>query len=195
VLAARFDLNAHSPADLKRVAAAQRGGLNCAAAPGEMALACEKLNFVLGGGVVTVPYAGIGPAMNALIGGHVDIMFAPRDAVVPQLPAGRIVALASGGVTSPPAPLDKLPLLKDTWPDFTVIGFTGILVPPSTPTQNIAMLNRAFNDILVEPEVRNWLEAWGTLSPANGPEKLSRTLAEKTEYYRRLSAQIGLTPQ
>jgi tripartite-type tricarboxylate transporter receptor subunit TctC len=195
VLATRADLNVHSPADLKRIAAAQRGGLNCAAPPGEMTLACEKLNFVLGGGVVTVPYSSVGPAMNALLGGHVDLMFAPRDAVVPQLSSRRIVALASGGVASPPAPLETLPLLRETWPDFTVMGFTGILVPASTPVQIVAMLNKVFNEILVEPEVRNWLEAWSTISRPNGPEKLAQTLAEKTEYYRRLSAQIGLTPQ
>jgi tripartite-type tricarboxylate transporter receptor subunit TctC len=195
VLVARSGLNAQSPADLQRVAAAQPGGLNCAAPPGEMALACEKLNFVLGGGVVTVPFARIGPAMNALMGGHVDLMFAPRDAVVPQLAARRIVALASGGVETPPPPLDALPLLKDTWRDFTVVGFTGILVPASTPVQTVAALNRAFNAILVEPEVQNWLAAWGTKPRPNGPEKLAQTLADRTEYYRRLSAQIGLTPQ
>ena len=195
VLAVRSGLGVSSPVDLKRAAASRPGGLNCAAPPGEMAMACEKLNVVLGGGVVTVPFASIGPAMNALIGAHVDLMFAPRDAVVPQLEGRRIVALASGGVKHLPAPLDKLPLLKDTWQDFTVIGFTGILVPASTPAETIAMLNREFNVILETPEVQNWLVALGTAPQANAPEKLARTLAERTEYYRRLSAQIGLKPQ
>ncbi len=195
VLVARSELGASGVADLQRVAGLQRGGLNCAAPPGEMALACERLKVALGGAVVVIPYSSIGPAMTALMGGQVDVMFAPRDAVVPQLETRRILPLASGAPQRPPAPLDKLPLLKDVWPGFTASGFTGILVPAGTPQATVTMLNREFNRVLLDPQVHAWLAAWGTPSAANAPGKLAQTLSDKALYYRQLAEQIGLKPQ
>ncbi len=195
ILATRRDLDARNPADLRRVAELQPGGLNCAAPPGEMALACDQLKQVLGGAVVPVPYPGVAPAMNALSGGQVDVMFAPFDSVVPQLDGKRIVALANAGTRTAMAPLDGLPLLKDTWPGFTVIGFLGILAPAGTPTETVNRLNAEFNRILVDPKVREFLLARGSRPQENGPEKLAATLAERAEHYRRLASQIGLKPQ
>ena len=196
VVVVRKGLDVTGPADLRRVAAQQRGGLNCAAPPGEMGLGCEQLKQVLGGAVVAVPYPGVAPAMNALVGGQVDIMLAPYDAVLPQHEAGRLVALATAGSRPGIAPFDRLPLLKDTWPGFTVEGLIGVLAPAGTPPETIRNLNREFNSLLKDPQVREFMRARGsTIEDASPPEKLGATLAERFDYYRRLADAIGLKPQ
>ncbi len=196
VMVVRKGLDVGSPSDLRRVASLQRGGLNCAAPPGEMGLGCEQLKQVLGGAVVTVPYPGVAPAMNALVGGQVDVMLAPYDAVLPQLDGGRVLALATTGTRPAMAPFDRLPLLKDTWPGFTVVGFLGILAPVGTPPETIRGLNREFNSLLKDPQVREFMRARGSsVEDGSPPEKLGATLAERMEHYRRLAEAIGLKPQ
>jgi len=196
VMVTRKGLDAAGPADLKRVAALQRGGLNCAAPPGEMGLGCEQLKQVLGGAVVPVPYPGVAPAINALVGGQVDIMLAPYDAVLPHLEAGRVVPVATTGTRPAMAPFDRLPLLKDTWPGFTVVGFLGILAPAGTPPDTIRALNREFNLLLKDPQVREFMRARGSsIEDGSPPEKLGATLADRLEYYRRLAESVGLKPQ
>jgi tripartite-type tricarboxylate transporter receptor subunit TctC len=144
--------------------------------------------------VVPVPFAGFSQALNALIGGHVDLMFAPRDVVEAQLAGQRIVPLACAGAVAPQGPLSHLPLLKDTWPGFAVEGWVGVLVPSGTPPEKVSQLNREFNRVLEDPQVHHMLASWGPPPLHNAPEKLARSLAEKTEYYRRLAAEIGLSP-
>ncbi len=196
IMVVRQGLDARHPADLPNLAKRQAGGLNCAAPPGEMALACEQLKQLLGGQLVVVPYPGVAPAMNALIGGQVDIMLAPYDAVLAQLPGDRIVPLASTGNKPSMAPFDRLPLLMDTWPGFTVIGFLGVFAPAGTPPETVRLLNRHLNQLLKEPQLGDFMKARGsTLEYDSPPGKLGATMSDRMDYYRRVVVLLGLKPQ
>jgi len=197
VVVVRKSLGVREPSDLQRAAAQQPGGLNCAAPPGGLGLACEQLKLALGpGSVVTVPYAGVAPAMNALLGGQVDIAVVPYDAVAPQLETGLVVAVASAGPEPAGPPFEKLPRMMQFWPSFTVVGFMGVMVPAGTPPATIAGLNRAFNNVLKDPQVRDALRGRGrTLKVGGSPGEFSASIAERIDYYRRLADAIGLKPQ
>lgn len=194
VLAVRRGLDAQGPDDLRRLAARQPGGLNCAAPPGDAALACEQLRHLLGGASVTIPYPGVAPAMNALAAGQVDLVVAPFDAALAM--GERIVPLAATGPRPLNPPLDKLPLLKDAFPDFVVAGFLGVLAPAGTPDDIIRLLHREMNAALKEPHLRDMMIARGSNVEFDAPpERLGQLLAERLAYYRKLVETVGIKPQ
>ena len=196
VMLARKGLDVHLPSDLARAAAAQRGGLNCAAPPGEMALGCEQLKQALGGAVVTVPYPGVAPAITALAGGQVDVMLAPYDAALPWADGERITPIATTGSRQLNAPFDRLPQLRESWPGFVVTGLLGIMAPAGTPPDVVRRINRDFNLALKDPKVREFMLARGSsLEDDSPPEKLGQLLADRLAYYRRLAASLGLKPE
>ncbi len=142
---------ASSVRDLEQAPASRPGGWNCAAVPGATTMACEQLRARSGGAVVTVPYAGLAQALNALQGGHVDIMFSNIDAVARVVQAGRLRVLAASARGEGAA--DAVPLFAQAWPDFLMEGAYGVFVPIHTPAARVQQLNREFNQVLAEPEV------------------------------------------
>lgn len=137
--------------DLEHAPPGRPGGWNCAAVPGATTMACEQLRANTGGAVVTVPYAGLAQALNALQGGHVDIMFANIDAVAKLVQTGRLRVLAASA--RGPGPVETVPLFTQVWPDFLMEGAYGVLVPIQTPAARVEQLNRDFNKVLAEPDV------------------------------------------
>ncbi|HSH90716.1 MAG TPA: tripartite tricarboxylate transporter substrate binding protein [Ramlibacter sp.] len=196
VMLVRKGLDIRQPAELRTAAAAQRGGLNCGAPPGEMALGCEQLKQALGGAVVTVPYPGVAPAINALAAGTVDVMLAPYDAALPFVEGGRASAIATTGTSRALPPFDRLSLASETWPGYTVIGMLAVFAPAGTPPETVRRLNQAFAAALKEPQVRDYMLARGsTLDDHSPPEMLANTVADRAAFYRRLAATLGLNPQ
>jgi tripartite-type tricarboxylate transporter receptor subunit TctC len=187
-------LELKSLADLKQLAQSRPDGLNCGAAPGGMALDCEHLRLLLGGKVVAVPYAGIAPTLHALMAGQVDLAFISGGSVSPLLGNPRVRVLASGAARPAAPPLDNLPLLKDTWPGWVSGGFMGVFVPAGTPTAIVERLNREFNQVLADPEVRAAALLSGDVLVGGAPEVMTRTLAQEIESRGRTAQEAGVKP-
>jgi len=195
LLVVHHALEVHSVADLPGAAQRRPGGLNCAAPPGQLSFACERLRLLLGGRVVTIPYPGVAPALNALAAGQVDLMFVPRGALTATVPSGRVRALATAGPRKAYAPFEHLPLLKHTWPEMVSYGYAGIYVAAETPPDLIEALNRAFNRVLAMPEVRQAMLDLGYRPMGGSAEMLGHLLAQEVDSYARIATQIGLKPQ
>jgi tripartite-type tricarboxylate transporter receptor subunit TctC len=186
LLAANAQLELRSLAGLARLARIRSQGLNCAGIPGQMALGCDHLGKILDGRVVTVPFQSMMPALNAMLAGHVDIMFVPRAAAGPLARDGRLTVLASAAETRSQPPFERLPLLKETWPLIKMHSYAGLYVPAGTPSEVVARLNRELNTILSAPETRDYLDGLGYTVVGGSPEVLFHQVADDIEYYRRL---------
>lgn len=174
--------------DLAALAAARPQGLNCGAPPGPMFLACEQLRMRLGGKVATIPYQGIAPAVAALLGGHVDVVFLNVEAVDKQLEAGKLRALGA----SSPAAGTQAALFSEVWPGFVLEGFSGVLVPAGTPRERVLRLNREINGLLAESQLAAFMRETGQ-EPAGGtPEQFGQTLLRAHQRYEELVRKLGL---
>lgn len=194
MLAVHGALEIRSVADLVEAARRKPGGLNCGAPPGQLAFGCERLRLLLGGHLVSIPYAGVAPALTALAGGQVDLMLAPRASLSPVVATGKVRALASAGPRKASAPYQHLPLLKDTWPEMVSYGYAAIYVAAQTPAPMVDALNDALNRVLAMPDARQGMLELG-YHPVGGPVDLpARLLAQEIASYTRLAAQIGLKP-
>jgi tripartite-type tricarboxylate transporter receptor subunit TctC len=107
--------------------------------------------------ITHVPYRGGGPAMNDVLGGHVDLIAGSAALITPQLGTNMIRPIMQLGRA-------RLPLLKDTqtaieagFPDFETLAWWGIFAPNGTPPDVIANMGKVVREILSEPAVADRL--------------------------------------
>jgi tripartite-type tricarboxylate transporter receptor subunit TctC len=140
-------------------------------------LAGEMFKSATGTRLVHVPYKGAGPAVNALIAGEIQVMFAPIVAVLPQVKAGRLRAL---GVTSAKrsAAAPDLPTLAEAGlTGYEISSWFGLFVPASTPAAVVDKLFKDTSRVLKSPDV---IERFAK----EGAEPVGSTPAEFNNYVR-----------
>jgi tripartite-type tricarboxylate transporter receptor subunit TctC len=113
------------------------------------------------GNATGVPFQSGAPALNALLGRHVDILAAPVAEVHPQVAQGAARVLAVTGPRRAAAFPDAATLDELGLPGLGINGWVGILAPAKTPTDICAKLNAAVNQVVVRPEVDKRLRQLG----------------------------------
>jgi tripartite-type tricarboxylate transporter receptor subunit TctC len=120
-------------------------------------LAMTVLGNKAGVEITHVPYRGGGPAMNDVLGGHVDLIAGSAALVMAQLGTNLLRPVLQLG-------RERLPVLKDTqtaieagFPDFEALAWWGIFAPTGTPADIIASMAKSVREILSEPAVATQL--------------------------------------
>lgn len=147
-------------------------------------LAMEALAARSGTSVVHVPYAGSGPAMTALLGGNADIAVLPAAAVMAQVKAGKIKALAVA-TANRSAALPEVPTLAEGGiRDVQADAWMGFVVPAKTPDAIVRRLNAELVAILADPEVREKLKLQYMDVVAGSPAEARAVLNADIERWR-----------
>ncbi|CAM4068525.1 Bug family tripartite tricarboxylate transporter substrate binding protein [Bordetella muralis] len=123
-------------------------------------LAGEMFNIKAGTKMEHVPFSGSGPAVNALLGGHVDVMFDDMPSSAPHVKAGSLRALAVTGTTRSDL-FPDLPTLSEVGKPYGLEGFDVsawffLGAPAGIPDDIADSLNRTLNTILVEDDMRRY---------------------------------------
>src|SRR2546421_7160654 len=124
-------------------------------------LPMEMFKLTAGIDLVHVPYKGLGPAFNDVVGGQIPVMFAGMSNVFPHLKSGRIRALAIGSAKRSAAMPDVPPMQEAGVPGFDYTAWAGFLAPAGTPAAIIEKLNADLSKALLLPEVRDKLATLG----------------------------------
>jgi tripartite-type tricarboxylate transporter receptor subunit TctC len=146
-----------------------------------------------GTNLVHVPYKGAGPALNDLLGGHVDVMFGNPTSLVPQIKSGKLRALGVMDSKRNPA-LPDVPTAKElNLPELAnVIEWYGVVVPAATPKAIVNKLGADIIRVMNLPDVRERLAQMGqTPSPADG-EEFGRYILADYERWRRVVNAAGI---
>jgi len=104
--------------------------------------------------VQLIPYRGAGPAMQDLISGQVDVLVAQAAAVLPQVRAGTMKALANLSPRRSPAVPDIASSDESGVAGLYASGWFGFFAPKGTPKDVIATLNGAMVQVLADLAVR-----------------------------------------
>ncbi len=115
-------------------------------------LAGEMFKSAAGVSMVHVPYKGAGPATNDLLAGQIQVMFAPMVAVLPQVKAGKLRALAVTSAKRSPAVPELPTLLEAGLQDFAIVSWFGLFVPVATPQPIVDKLYQETLKALRNPE-------------------------------------------
>jgi tripartite-type tricarboxylate transporter receptor subunit TctC len=132
-------------------------------------MACLLFTAAAGVQPTLVAYRGTGPALNDLIGGHVDFFCEQVVSVAPQIAAGTIKAYA----VSTPARLAMLPdapTAKEMGLDYEMSIWAGMFAPKGTPKEAVDTLARALDRALDDPGVAKRLADLGGQIPSK-PER------------------------
>jgi tripartite-type tricarboxylate transporter receptor subunit TctC len=158
-------------------------------------LAGEYLSAKLPGKLVHVPYKGAGPALNDIIGGHVDMYFPGFPPVMPMMKAGTVKVLAvSSSVRAQAAP--EIPTVAEAtgFSDFDFSLWQGFFAPKGTPKDVITRLNSEINKILADPETeQKLLDAGANVTPLTIEQFAAFVQAESAKY-ERIIRETGVKP-
>jgi len=135
-------------------------------------LAGEIFNSMTGTSLVHVPYKGSGPAMTALLGGEVDVVFEGLGSASPQIRAGKIRALAVTSEQRSPA-FPEVPTLKELGIAFESLSWYGLWAPAGTPREIIQKMHAEVVKALHSPELMKVWESQGATPGGESPEQFA----------------------
>ena len=148
-------------------------------------MAGELLKSTAQGSAVHIPYAGAGPAQLGLLAQQTDFMFDNLASALPQIRAGKLVALA---VTTPQraATLPGVPTMAESGlAGFDVSTWFGVFAPAGTPAPVVARLNEAMTTALRSPDMRERLARMGAEpAPMSSAQFADLVRAELAKYQK-----------
>ena len=166
---------ARSMAELIALAKVNLGKLNFASSGHGLAahLAGELFKTEAKIDIVHVPYKGAAPALQDVIAGHVQMMFATASSVVPHIKDGKVRALAVASLKRS-AVLPDIPTIDELGiKNFDATTWHGLVAPARTPQEVIATLNRALGAALADPAVKTSLADLGVDLIGGTPEEFA----------------------
>jgi len=168
--------------ELVALAKAKPGNLSFASTSQGNELAGELFKMMTDTDILHVPYKGGGQAINDLLGGQVNLMFASAASSSAHVSAGKLRALA---VTSS-ARVDSLPNVPTAreagYADLVISSWYGVAVPAKTPQDIAARLTTQIVDALKQPDVVQQLNKIGLISGGNAADDFSTFV--RAEYDR-----------
>ena len=142
--------------------------------------------------VLHVPYKGAN-ALNDLLGGQINFMFATIPSVISQIQAGKLRALAVTSVKRSRSMPDVPTVSERGFPGFVAGSWFGFFAPKGTPLLVVAQLNRAVNEILPSLEAQMIREG---ADPVGGtPEQFSQFVKKEYEKWKLVVRQSGATSE
>jgi tripartite-type tricarboxylate transporter receptor subunit TctC len=180
VLVAHPSLPANGLRDLIALAKARPGRLNFAigALGSSVHLAGEAFKMMSGTYIVNIPYKGTAPAIQDVLAGQVELMFANVGNAQAHIKAGKLKLL---GVTSParlPAYPD-VPAIAEVLPGYQSSAWFGLFGPGRMPPDLVKRLSDAARQAVASPEVRRRIEAEGATAVGNAPDEFGRFVQEE----------------
>ena len=145
-------------------------------------LAGEMLQKYGGFTMTHIPYKGTAASVNDLLGGQIPLVFGAPTALEPLATAGKIKLL---GVTSEKRYplLPNVPAISETFPDFKIISYIGLMLPKKTPSSVLVALNKEVNAILASDPMRAWLDKQGMIAVGGTQDDFKRQI--ETDYKAR----------
>ena len=175
LLVASPTLPVTSTADLIRYAKEKPEGLTFGSSGVGAASHLSGLLFASATGIkmLHIPYKGTGPAVTDLLGGRIDMMFAPGSVVQQFVQSGQLKAL---GVTDTQRSrfYPDVPTVSDSVPGYESVGWFGLLAPPNTPLEIVKAINEVIVAAMATPEFRDHLATLGAEPKPQTPEEFGR---------------------
>jgi tripartite-type tricarboxylate transporter receptor subunit TctC len=155
-------------------------------------LAGEWLKVIAGISITHVPFAGAGPALQAILSGTVPIACASLPGAHPHILSRDVRALAVTGSERWYDLPDVPTMVELGYKDFLSDTFHGTLAPAGTPPEIVERLAAASLEALRQPAFHEHLRSLGFEVIGNGPDGLRRRIEQEVPRYRDLIVKAGI---
>ena len=181
-------------AEMTALARTQPGAVSFASvgngSPGHLAGELQALRT--GVKLTHIPYRGGGPAVTDVMGGQVPTLWVSIPAAAQFVKTGKLKALAVSTLKRSAA-FPNVPTMQEAGvPDFEVDSWYAIFVPAKTPKAIIDKLNKALNEVVSDPEIREKLLAQGAEGVGGTPEKLGQAVATEIPKWIKLAKDANI---
>jgi tripartite-type tricarboxylate transporter receptor subunit TctC len=188
VLVVHPSVPANTLAEFVKLAKAKPGGITYGSSGigGAGHLAGALLNMTAGIDLVHVPYKGGGPAMQDLLGGQIQSIFATPVSSGSQIRAGKVRALATTGATRS-AYLPDVPTVAESgYPGYEATNWYAYMAPAGTPKEIVDRLNRELRQALTAPDVREQFDKQGVEAMPGTPGELAKYIERELATWGRV---------
>jgi tripartite-type tricarboxylate transporter receptor subunit TctC len=139
-----------------------------------------------------IPFKGDGPALTALLGGHVQAVMTGITSITPHLQSGEVKTIASSGLDRHPVFKD-VPLFKEKGlPEVAIYSWTGPFVAAGTPEPVIKALSDAYKEAATHPSIVTLLEKSGTTPGYLSSEDVKKMVSSEYNKILKGSKAAGL---
>ena len=196
ILVAHPSVPANNVRELIALAKAKPGQLNFAigALGSSLHMAGEAFKMQSGVYIVNIPYRGTAPAVQDVLAGQVQLMFAAVGNVQQHIKAGKLKAL---GVTSarrlPEFP--DLPAIAETLPGYESSAWFGLFGPAHMPPELTRRISDAARQAIGEPAMRKRLESEGAIPIGNAPEQFGPFVQSEIKRWAQVVKYSGARPE
>jgi tripartite-type tricarboxylate transporter receptor subunit TctC len=154
-------------------------------------MAGEMFKAMTGIDLVHVPYRGVAPALNDLIGAQVQVMFGSMPSTIQHIKTGKLRALA---VTTPirSAALPEVPAISEVFPGYEASTWYGVGAPKKTPRAIIERLNTEINAALADPKLKARFAELGAEPISMSQSEFEKFIADETERWGNVVRLAGL---
>ena len=185
---------ANTLAELVALARNQPGKLNYASAGSGSTthLAMEMLKDAAKINLVHIPYKGNAPADVAILANEVQAVFGSMPALLQNVKASKVRALAVGTARRSPALPDVATVAELGYPGFEAALWLGILAPAGTPQPVVERLNRELTAIVATPDFRTLMDKNGAEPISNTPEQFAAMIRAEVDRYTKVVKAVGI---
>ena len=151
----------------------------------------EMLNEMAGIRLQHVPYKGVAPAINDVLGNQLPIVFASLPSALPHIRSGKLRALAVSGAKRSPV-LPDVPAIAEAVPGYDGTLWIGLFAPAGLPAAVQTTLQDATRQALAAPDLREKLAQQGVeIAEPTSPEQFSTLLRNDLAKWARIVASSG----
>ena len=196
VLVVNRSFAAHSVKDVIAMAKADPGKINFGT--GGLGttphMTAELFQYTAGIKMVHVAYRGEAPAINDLLAGQIPLMFANLSAVMGNLKAGTLRALAVTGAHRSPSAPDIPTVAEAALPGFEAETWWGIVAPAGTPPAILAKLNAAARKALADDDTKKRFADLGMTNGGSSPEELDAYIKSEIAKWSKVIKDANIQP-
>lgn len=195
VLIVRPDFPARNVAELVAEARRRPGQLSYASTGSGTSshLSGVMLDRMAGIETIHVPYRGA-VALNDLMGGRVDFMFATIPSVIEQIRAGRFRSLAVSS-TERSRSLPQVPTMVELgFPEFDASSWFGMVAPARTPPEIVNKIAEDVHAVLRDPQIERQMVEQGADPVGNGPQAFGAFIAREVDRWSAIVRAANATP-
>jgi len=198
IIVARPDFPASNAKELIAQAKANPGKISVAS-PGFGAtqhMSAELFRQTAGIEMLHVPFRTSPEAISAVLGKQVDVLFDTVLAVLGQVQSGQLKAIAVTGKDRFPVVPDVPPAIESgLLPGYDVTTWYGVFAPRGTPPEVVAKLNKALNEGIQEPAVRERLIKAGVAVQGSTAEAFGKFMADELARWNKVREAAGIAQQ
>ncbi len=142
-----------------------------------------------------VPYKGVGPLLNDLIGGQVDMAVLAYPSIISHLKSGAVRAIGVSNAQRLVAAPDIPTFVEQGMPDYLVEGWFAVIGPAKLPADHVARINAAFVEAFKAPEVVEAMAKQANIVSISTPAVAADFIKSELGKYSAIVKKIGLEPQ